>query len=185
MEQNSKFICSSCGKEHEEWPALAFYSPDNYDVLSEEDKKNIAEISSDFCTINHPNQIDRFIRCTLLQKVNDHCEDLQYGLWVSLSEKSFEDYKANFENENYETQYFGWLCNDILGYTFEESIPTTVVTQTGGIRPAIFPHENFEHEFVKDFYNGISKNEAERRIAEMIDRTSSNEKSKKDWWKFW
>jgi len=180
MKQKSKFICSSCGKQHEEWPALTFIAPDNYNILSDEDKQNIAELSSDFCVINHPDQIDRFIRCTLFQKVNDHCDNLDYGVWVSLSEKSFEDYKANFDNENYETQYFGWLCNDILGYTFEESIPTTVVTQPRGTRPSIFPNKNFEHEFVRDFYNGISKAEAERRFSEMINKTSS----KNYWWKF-
>ena len=184
MKQNPKFKCSSCGKLHEEWPVLAFCSPDNYDTLSDKDKETFAEISNDFCTIKHPDQIDRFIRCTLFQKVNNHCEDLEYGLWVSLSEKSFEDYKTNFDNENYEAQYFGWLCNDIPGYNFEESIPTTVVTQKNGTRPSIFSHKNFEHEFVRDFYNGITKKEAEKRITNMIENISKD-KHKKTWWKFW
>lgn len=184
MKQNPKLTCSSCGKEHEEWPALTFIAPDNYDALSDEDKNKIAKLSSDFCEIKHLDQIDRFIRCTLFQKVNNHCQDLDYGVWVSLSEKSFEDYKANFDNKNYETQYFGWLCNNIPGYSFEESIPTTVVTRIDGARPAIFPHKNFEHDFVKDFYNGITKIEAEKRIANMIETISDN-KSKKNWWKFW
>ena len=178
------FKCNTCGKQHEEWPALAFDSPDNYNTLLEKDKNTIAEISSDFCVIKHPDQVDRFIRCTLFQQVNGHCNDLNYGLWVSLSEKSFDDYKANFENENHETQYFGWLCNDIPGYTFAESIPVTVITQTGGARPVIVPHENFEHPFVNDFYKGITKKEAEERIANMLKMVSDNP-AKKSWWKFW
>jgi hypothetical protein len=168
MSNQIKYTCNNCGKEHKEWPALTYISPTNYDTLSEEDKQNIAELTSDFCIITHPDQTDRFIRCTLTQKVIDHCEDLEYGLWVSLSEKSFNDYSENFINENHEAKYFGWLCNDLPDYEFPESIPTTVFTRTGGSRPYIVPHENFDHPFVKDFYNGITKAEAERRINEMM-----------------
>lgn len=169
MPEPIKYKCSCCGEEHEEWPALSYISPNNYDNLSDDDKKEIGELSSDFCIIRHPHQTDRFIRCTLTQKVIDHCEDLEYGLWVSLSEKSFLDYSENYNNENHETKYFGWLCNDLPDYTFDESIPTTVFTRTGNQRPEIVPHENFEHPFVHDYYNGITKAEAERRIQSMLD----------------
>jgi hypothetical protein len=104
----------------------------------------------------------------LTQKVTDHCEDLEYGLWVSLSEKSFQDYSDNFKNENHETKYFGWLCSALPDYDFKESIPTTVFTRTGNHRPEIVPHQDFDHQFVKDYYNGITKIEPERRIKEML-----------------
>jgi hypothetical protein len=181
-----KYTCSCCGQEHYKWPALAFKSPDNYDTLSQTDKETIAEIDSDFCVINHPDQIDRFIRCTLTQKVIDHCEDLEYGLWVSLSEKNFNDYLDNFKNNNHETTYFGWLCNDIPEYDFNTGIPTTVFTRTGNQRPEIVPHKDFDHPFVKDYYNGITKEEAERRIITMLDRngqTDNSRQTKKPWWK--
>jgi len=38
------------------------------------------------------------------------------------------------------------------------------MTKTGNERPEIFPHEDFDHPFVKDYYSGISKKEAENRI---------------------
>ena len=183
MSETVKFKCSCCGSIHEEWPALAFASPDNYDCLSENDKKNIAYLNSDFCIINHEEQTDRFIRCTLIQKVNDHCEDLHYGLWISLSEKSYLDYKENFQKESEEKVYFGWLCNAILGYEFSESIPMNVVTRNNGLRPELFPHESFDHPFVKEYYNGILKAEAESRISEMLGRISKTENKK--WWQVW
>jgi len=176
MTEQIKYKCNSCGQEHEEWPALTFKSPDNYDALSKEDKENIAEIDPDFCIIKHDDETDRFIRCTLTQKVTDHCEDLDYGLWVSLSEKSFNDYSDNYKNENHEAKYFGWLCNDIPEYEFKEGIPTTVFTQLGNKRPIIVPHEDFDHPFVKDYHNGITKNEAEKRIKAMLDRVGYNSK---------
>lgn len=188
MAEQIKYICSCCGKEHTEWPALTFNSPDNYYILSQEDKDTIAKIDSDFCVITHPDQTDRFIRCILIQKVNDHCEDLEYGLWVSLSEKSFKDYSDNYNNENYEATYFGWLCNDIHEYRFSENIPTTVYTKAGNQRPEIIPHKNFDHPFVYDYYNGITKDEAENRIKSMLTKTEQPNiirQTKKPWWKIW
>jgi hypothetical protein len=172
MTKSIKFKCSCCGEIHEEWPALTFISPDNYNCLSERDKKNIGYLDSDFCKINHEEQIDRFIRCTLTQKVNEHCENLEYGLWVSLNEKSYLDYEESEEKESEEKVYFGWLCNDIWSYEFSESIPVNVVTRNGGLRPELFPHESFDHPFVKDYYRGISKEEAEKRISEMLESIS-------------
>jgi len=188
MNNSIKYTCGCCGKTHENWPALTFISPDNYEYLSQNDKEKITELKSDTCIINYPNQIDTFIRCTLIQTVNDHCEDLDYGLWVSLGEKSFRDYMENFDNENHETEYFGWLCNNIPEYKFSESIPTTVRTKKGNQRPEIFPHESFDHPFVKDYYNGISKEEAEKRIKTMLQKIEDNRlilNSKKSWWEFW
>ena len=188
MTDSIKYTCSCCGKEHEEWPALSYISPTNYDSLSAEDKQSLGELSSDFCIIRHSDQIDRFIRCTFTLKVIDHCEDLEYGLWVSLSEKSFQDYSENFNRENHEAKYFGWLCNDLPEYNFSESIPTTVFTRPGHQRPEIIPYEDFDHPFVYDYYNGITKAEAERRINAMlkvVEERDQVSQKKKPRWKFW
>ena len=158
------FKCGICGEVHDAWPALAFDSPLNYSQLNEEKKKSIAELTSDFCIIKHENQTDRFIRCTLTQKVNEHDDGLDYGIWVSLSQKSFDDYRKNFENENHETGYFGYLCNDIPGYPSTLNIYMNVYTQKSGRRPTAVPQEKFVHPFVTDFYNGITKAAAEKRI---------------------
>ncbi len=166
--KSSEFKCSECGKIHSEWPALAFKSPTNYDCLSENDKVEIAKLDTDFCEIQYEGQIDRFIRVTLSQKIKDACETLEYGLWVSLSEKSYLDYKENYNNPNHETGYFGWLCSDIPEYEDTISIPCDVMTKCGNDRPEIFPHEDFEHPFVRDYYKGILKTEAENRIQQMI-----------------
>jgi len=128
----------------------------------------MARLSTDFCEIYYEDQTDRFIRVTLTQKVVDACEDLEYGLWVSISEKSYTDYDANFNNQNHETRYFGYLCSNISEYENTLSIPCNVVTKTGNNRPEIFPHQDYNHSFVKDYFNGITKKEAEKRIKQMM-----------------
>ncbi|MBF9252895.1 DUF2199 domain-containing protein [Pontibacter sp. 172403-2] len=163
-----KYNCTKCEKEHDSWPALAYSSPIHYQDLSEDRKEAIATISSDFCTIEYDDGTDRFIRCSLTLKVNNHCEGLDYGAWVSLSEKSFKDYQENYNDPEHETSYFGYLCNNLAGYDETINVPTTVVTRAGNLRPEIIPHEDFEHDLVKDYYSGISKTEAERRIKEVL-----------------
>ncbi|CAM1341747.1 DUF2199 domain-containing protein [Tenacibaculum amylolyticum] len=166
--KKDNYICSECGEIHEVWPALAYNSPSSYFNLDEKEKNTIATLNSDFCTIDYPDQTDRFIRVVLKQRIIDYDDTLEYGLWVSLSEKSFINYSDNYKNSNHEEKYFGWLANLLPDYNFKENIPTTVVTKLGNERPEIFPHEDFDHPFVKDYYNGITKEEAEKRIHRML-----------------
>jgi len=163
-----EYICSVCGESHREWPALTFYSPASYNELTMDEKNSIGKLDSDFCTIKYEDQIDKFIRVVLKQKVNDSDQNLDYGLWVSLSEKSYSNYTANFSNKNHEEKYFGWLNSRIPEYENTINIPTTVQTKRGNERPEIIPHEDFDHEFVRDYYNGIKREEAEKRIHEMM-----------------
>jgi hypothetical protein len=168
---NQEYKCGICGEIHNDYPALAYPSPDSYYWLSDDEKiKYNAYLDSDFCKIEYPNQTDRFIRVVLKQKIINSQITLEYGLWVSLSESSYNDYFLNYNNENHQTQYFGWLNNNIPDYNFQESIPTTVVTKLGNERPEIFPHSDFEHPFVSDYYNGITKDEVEKRIHEMLSK---------------
>lgn len=165
-----KYTCSKCGQEHEGRPSIAFDSPHQYDTLSEENKKSIASLSEDLCVIRHKEQTDRFIRAVLHQKVNDDCQTLDYGVWVSLSEKSFKDYVDNYDKDDYEATYFGFLCNNLTGYEDTLSIKSNVVLR-GKIRPEVIPHDDqLDNDFVKDYYEGIDKETADGRIKEMLRR---------------
>ncbi|MEZ4953267.1 MAG: DUF2199 domain-containing protein [Saprospiraceae bacterium] len=93
------YFCSHCNTEHEDWPALIFNAPDFYIQLSEEEKEH-ALLTSDLCVIQHGGQTDRFIRCVMHQKVNEHCRDLEYGSGVSLSEKNYNEYVEHFTRKN-------------------------------------------------------------------------------------
>lgn len=163
-----KITCDCCGELIDQWPALTFGTPSPYFELSKADQKKLGKISSDFCQITYPDQTDRFIRVVMNQKVLDHCADLEYGVWVSMSDKSFDEYRANFNNNKFEATYTGYLSNRIPGYEHTLIIPMTIKTRTGGQRPETFPMPQFRHPFVIDFYEGISKTEAERRIKELF-----------------
>ncbi|PZR23403.1 MAG: DUF2199 domain-containing protein [Flavobacterium psychrophilum] len=168
-----KFVCSCCGKEHSEWPSLGYNAPVYYSILSDDAKNEIAELSSDFCVIRHNDQTDRFIRVVLKMPVHGHCRDMEYGLWVSLSEKSFEDYQDNYNDKNREGGYFGWTSNNLEGYENTLSIPVDVYLQPNGFRPLIVPHQSHDHPLVYDYYNGIPLVEAEKRINCVIQKSAN------------
>ncbi|WP_223558936.1 DUF2199 domain-containing protein [Chryseobacterium lathyri] len=164
-----KYICECCGEEREDWPAIAYNAPVFYSDLNEEDAGN-SELTSDLCIIENQEYTYLFIRTVMVQEVSDSCQDLEYGIWVSLSEKSFNEYVENYNNKAFEAEYFGWLSTYLPDYDFEESIPTTVVVNNNIGRPFVFPHQSYEHPFVHDFYNGITKIEAEKRINRILNK---------------
>ena len=166
-EKSTEFNCSICGEPHDELPAIGFITPFFYEILNENEKEEIAEISSDFCRITREDQTYRFIRTVLTMQVNDACQNLDYGIWVSLSEKSFNEYEDDFDNDTEEKTYFGMISNDIPDY--EEStlgLQVNVNTRKGGIRPEIIPHQN-EHKLIADWEKGITMAEAEKRVERM------------------
>ncbi len=167
-----KYTCSICGKEHEELPAIAWSSPASYSELAEDEKSKYGVISDDYCVITYPDQTDRFIRAVLYQRVIDNCQTLDYGVWVSLSEKSFEDYKNRYDTiDNRDARYFGYLNTVPPPYEFHDGIKTDVVVSNGTNRPEIIPHQidQMDIPLVRDYYNGINTEEALRRIAEIAD----------------
>jgi len=163
-----KYICSCCGEEKEEWPAIAYDSPSLYTDLSDEEKKN-SELTSDFCIIRHDSETFYFIRAVLIQNVIDGCQNLEYGVWVSLSEKSFNEYVDNYDNKEFTAVYFGWLANYLPDYDYD-SIPTNVEVDNSLGRPLVLPHSSHDDRFVRDCYDGIPEEEAERRINLILNK---------------
>lgn len=165
-----KYKCSVCGGMHEEIPAIAFSSPFQYHNLSEDEKNELAELDEDFCVIKYEDQTDRFIRVVLVQKINNSCQNLEYGLWVSLSEVSFNNYRENYHSENYEEGYFGWLCSQIPEYENTINLKTSVFTKKNNQRPIIEIQKSndLNNPFVRDYFEGISEEEALSRIDRMM-----------------
>lgn len=166
--KEQQYNCSTCGKTHEELPSIGFKTPFHFEILSEKDKHEIAEISDDFCVIYHPDQTDRFIRTVLTIKTDNPEQDLEYGIWVSLSENSFNEYKSNFKNQTEEKIYFGIICNEIVDY--QEStigLHVNVVTRLNDLRPEIIPHTT-AHKLVWEWENGIPFHEANHRVKKIV-----------------
>ena len=152
------FKCSCCGEVHEGSPSFAFPAPDPYASLSDEQKASMATLSSDFCTINHAEGTDRFVRAVLEVPIHGVDDPFLWGVWVSLSEKSFNRYRETYDEPVAGEGFFGWVCNRIGLYPYDKSRPSDVRVQTGGQRPKVILHRGDpeDDQLVVDQVNGIS-----------------------------
>lgn len=164
------FKCSCCGAMHEGSPSFAFDAPYQYSGLSAEEKQSLARINSDLCTITHEGHTDYFIRTILEVPIHGVEEPFTWGIWVSLSEKSFARYVETYDDPDDDDVFFGWVCNIIPWYPKPEgALPSDVRVQLGGKRPVVVLHcsDGDEHPLVVDQREGISVEKAQR-IAEHL-----------------
>lgn len=162
------FKCSCCGAIHEGSPSIGYRMPDQYASLSEEQRTTMGRLGEDFCTITHEDGMDHFVRAILEVPIHGIDEPFLWGIWVSLSQKSFDRYVETFNEPVEGDGFFGWVCNEIAAYPYGESRPADVYVQLGRERPKIVLHRlegAIRDPLVIDQTHGISMARAQE-IAE-------------------
>ena len=150
-----RWRCSVCGEEHEGLPLdRAYDSPTYWDGPRNRDDW----LTQDLCTwTDDAGERAYFIRGVLHVPVPELDDSLRYGVWTSLSEKSFErvlelwDEPARMEEE----PYFGWLMNSLPNYPETLRLPSDVVTADLELRPNILLHDG-DHPLVREQRVGIT-----------------------------
>lgn len=162
------FKCRCCGEVHEGSPSFGFVAPDQYASLTDEQKAEMGVLSEDFCTITHANETDRFIRAVLEIPIHGVEEPLRLGVWVSLSEKSFNRYRETYDDSIPGEGFFGWVCNKIAFYPYEHPRPADVLVQSAGNRPKLVLHRGDPEDdpLVEDQVHGITVARAQE-LAEL------------------
>jgi len=129
----------------------------------------MGKLGSDLCLIKHNEGTDYFIRTILEIPIHGIEEPFTWGVWVSLSEKSYARYAETYDNPVEGDGFFGWLCNRLPSYPDTLALATDVHVQLGGLRPTLHLHHGDadEHPLVIDQRQGISIARAQE-IAELI-----------------
>jgi len=158
------FKCAACGEWHEELPtSFGADAPYWYDVIAPEEREERAELSSDQCVIDGEHY---FVRGTLEIPVVDAGEPFSWGVWVSLSEKSFVRMSELWETSGREKEppYFGWLSTALPCYPNTLNLKTHVHTRPVGLRPLI-ELEPTEHPLAVEQRTGITM----ERVKEIVE----------------
>jgi hypothetical protein len=94
-----------------------------------------------------------------------------WGVWVSVSQKSFEriDELWNAEEVENEPPFFGWLCNALKPYPSTQSLKTHLHLRGGGIRPFI-ELEQTDHPLAVEQREGITLARVEELAAILLPR---------------
>lgn len=150
MHSMFSFKCSSCGEVHEGGPSFSFPAPVQYTGLTEAEKAD-AHLGTDLCYIGE----ERFIRVCLETAIAGIDQPFMWGVWVSLSQSSFERYRETYDQPVEEEEYFGWLCNRLPFYPNTLNLGTLVHPGSGGSRPWLQLEET-DHPLAIDFYQGTT-----------------------------
>jgi hypothetical protein len=162
-----RWTCSRCGSVHDGAPLdWSYDAPIYWHSLSEEERESRGRLSEDLCVIRDEDGDLFFIRGVLPIPVAGPEKEFRYGVWASLSEKSFRRVVDLWDDPSRteEPPYFGWLSNSISGYPETLSLKTNVHTRALNLRPLI-ELEPTDHPLAVEQREGISA----RRLQEIVE----------------
>jgi len=157
------FKCACCDEIIEGIPTFAWIKPLSYFEVPEDKREKDVVLTEDVCII-----ADKwfFVRGCIEIPVHGSDNPFIWGVWVSLSEKSFDEYQRLFDIAEREQNgpYFGWLNHsfNLDIYPETENLKTMVHLRNNGIRPFI-ELEATDHPLAIEQKDGISL----ERVAEL------------------
>src|SRR5262245_13295515 len=152
LEKDMSFQCSICGESHDELPDIGSDKPAQWWDVSEQERDERIELSSDTCVIDGEHF---FIRGVIEIPIHDYPERFGFGVWISQKRENFQTYCDNW-NSSEIGPFFGWLSTRIAYYK-EDTLLLKAMAHFRGeeLRPLIIV-EPGEHPLAVDQERGIS-----------------------------
>jgi hypothetical protein len=156
-----EFKCNTCGEVHRGVPSFGARAPLNYYAVPEAERAARCVLDADSCVIDGK---DFFVRGCIEIPVHGESEPLSWGVWVSLSEASFAQWRSCFHLESRSNvgPFFGWLNAWLKPYPETMDLKTRVHLRDNGMRPFV-ELERTDHPLAIEQRNGIDA----RRVAEI------------------
>lgn len=172
MLKRLRFKCRTCDEWHEGLPSPGWDYPVQYLLVPEADRDARIQLTTDTCIIDGR---QFYVRANLPIHVHHSAEPLRWGVWVSLSAKSFARFDELFHDETRQPgeSFYGWLCALIPGYADTQLLKSNIHIQPWPHRP-IVELEPTDHPLAVDARDGISPERAielVRPFVQTIDRS--------------
>jgi hypothetical protein len=170
------FICRTCGKRHDASEiSFGADAPVQWDLISDHERAE-GELGEEQCVFKADGQRHFFVRACLDVSIKGTGRSFTWGVWVSLSEKSFLEMSEHWEDAlrtNF-GPYFGWLCTKIPEYPDTMFLKTMVYQREVGQRP-IVKLEETDHALSVDQRNGVDPSRMQEIISKVLHSGSSEE----------
>jgi hypothetical protein len=162
------FKCSCCGEFHEGLPLdYGAEFPDYYFEIPAEEREERVYADGDICVVDDEYF---FIRGCIEIPILDGEDSFVWGVWCSLSEKSFKRTMELQDAEDAESEppFFGWLNTSLPEEIYPETLnlKTNVYLRNNNQRPFI-ELQPCEHPLAIEQRSGITMKRV-REIAEII-----------------
>ena len=160
----ASFRCATCGKEHTGAPAFGWDYPVHYLAVPEAERAKRCFLTSDTCVVDDE---AFYVRGCLEIPVLGEVQPFSWGVWASLSEKTFFHFQEllSVAKRSQHGPFFGWLSSHIWMYPDTVNLKTQVHLRDDGIRPYI-ELEPTDHPLAVEQRTGIS----EERVAEIFEK---------------
>lgn len=163
-----RFKCRTCDEWHEGLPSPAWDHPIQYLAVPAEERPERVQLTTDTCVIDGD---QFFVRANLPIHIHHSDEALTWGIWVSLSQESFERFQELFDDEGRVVgdAFFGWLCAAIPGYPDTQLLKSYIHIQPWPNRPRV-ELEPTDHPLSIDYQMGISVDRAMELVQPFVER---------------
>ena len=168
MIMENGYKCSCCGEFHEGLPLdYGAKFPQYYLEIPPEERSERVYVTDDVCVVDEE---FFFIRGCVEIPVLDSDEVFIWGVWCSLSEKSFGRVTELWDVEDVESEppFFGWLNTSLPKTIYSEtlSLKTNIYLKNDNQRPFI-EIQPTKHPLAVEQQNGITTKRIQE-IAEII-----------------
>jgi hypothetical protein len=133
------FQCAICGRKHDA-DNLSWHFREPLPWLSaSETEREHSVLTEDQCELVTHEGMHFFIHALLNIPIKGSDRVFTWGVWCSLSEKSYLEVADNWENPERTNlgPYFGWLCSKIPEYPDTMLMKTHVHPRDIGLRPTV------------------------------------------------
>lgn len=153
-----RFTCATCGAEHDlDEISFGTDAPVQWDLLSD-DERSRSLLAGEQCEIDSDEGRSFYIRACLEIPVRGTGRTFTWGVWCSLSEKSYLEVSEHWDDPARLNlgPHFGWLCTKIPGYPDTVFLKTMVHQREVGVRPLV-ELEATDHPLAVDQRHGIDE----------------------------
>lgn len=164
--KETKFKCLCCGQVYDK-ALFTFGSdfPSYYYTIPENEIEERMEYEKSICIIDE----HFFHRVRLSIPIINHDENLNFDIWVTISEENFIKRNENWNNEDrvqFEP-YFGYIQNEIFGYEGTLNLHTISTENKPGFIPNVQVIDE-NHPLYDDQKNGISLEKAMNIVQSIL-----------------
>lgn len=139
-----------------------------WDFVSDAERA-ASDLGDEQCILQADGQRHFFVRACLDVPIRSTGRDFTWGVWVSLSEISFQEMSDQWEDPSRTSlgPYFGWLCTRIPGYPDTVLLKTMVHQREVGQRPTV-ELEPTDHPLSVDQRDGIEPARLQEIVRELL-----------------
>jgi hypothetical protein len=151
--------CHQCGKDHGELPLdVGYRRPVPYFLVPEAERATRCFDNDDLCEIDGKIFL---VRGVLLVPIRGSEQSFGWGLWASVSKRSFDRIVARFDEDAFdEPPMAGLLAVEPMGYEGLLDQPVTVQLRSSRERPAFMMAPQSKHLLAREEREGITMERA-------------------------